>query len=114
MRTNHFLTLIFRGEKENEDSEVFGSSQPINNLDQSENTKFMINTKLCEPMEPSHNITGNENGQKAGTKELLVYSRRKLNQGNETETSQHCQESEPQTIQNFIEIPGNPHIEPTT
>ncbi|KAK2994957.1 hypothetical protein RJ640_027861 [Escallonia rubra] len=51
----------------------------------------------------SHDIDGNKNGGTTGTKELLVYSRRKQIQRNETDASQHCQDSVPQTIQNSIE-----------
>lgn len=37
----------------------------------------------------------NRIGEKTGTKEFLVYSRKNRSQENGTETSQHCQESTP-------------------
>ncbi|KAK3019106.1 hypothetical protein RJ639_003788 [Escallonia herrerae] len=46
------------------------------------------------------------------TKELLVYSRRKYIQGNETDASQYCRDSVPQTIQNSIEATGDTHTNP--
>ncbi|KAK2993136.1 hypothetical protein RJ640_006823 [Escallonia rubra] len=82
---------------------------------------FLINTELSdlnnENLDPksiglSHDIDGNKNGGTTGTKELLVYSRRKKIQRNETDALQYCQDSVPQTIQNSIEASGDTHTEP--
>ncbi|KAK2986110.1 hypothetical protein RJ640_024609 [Escallonia rubra] len=60
----------------------------------------------------SHDIDGNKNGGTTGTKELLVYSRRKQIQRNETDALQYCQDSVSQTIQKSIEASGDTHTEP--
>ncbi|KAK3004629.1 hypothetical protein RJ639_019506 [Escallonia herrerae] len=60
----------------------------------------------------SHDIDGNKNEGSTGTKELLVYSRRKQIQRNETDASRDCQDSIPQTIQNSIEATGDTHTNP--
>ncbi|KAK3029863.1 hypothetical protein RJ639_038297 [Escallonia herrerae] len=60
----------------------------------------------------SHDIDGNKNGGSTSTKELLVYSRRKQIQSNETDASQYCQDSVPQTIQNSIEATCDTHTKP--
>ncbi|KAK2997364.1 hypothetical protein RJ639_025480 [Escallonia herrerae] len=60
----------------------------------------------------SHDTDGNKNEGSTGTKELLVYSRRKQIQRNETDASQYCQDSVPQTIWNSIEATDDTHTNP--
>ncbi|KAK3013938.1 hypothetical protein RJ639_008811 [Escallonia herrerae] len=82
---------------------------------------FLINTELSglnnENLDPksiglSHDIDGNKNEGSTGTKELLVYSRRKHIQRNETDASQYCQDSVVQTIQNSIEATCDTYTNP--
>ncbi|KAK2999277.1 hypothetical protein RJ639_023557 [Escallonia herrerae] len=60
----------------------------------------------------SHDIDWNKNEGSTAIKELLVYSRRKQIQRNETDASQYCQDSVSQTIQNSIEATSDTHTNP--
>ncbi|KAK3035800.1 hypothetical protein RJ639_034616 [Escallonia herrerae] len=82
---------------------------------------FLINTELsglnnenldAKSIGLSHDIDGNKNERSTGTKEFLVYSRRKQIQRNETDTSQYCQDFVPQTIQKSIEATDDTHTNP--
>ncbi|KAK2981314.1 hypothetical protein RJ640_007015 [Escallonia rubra] len=114
---------VEHGENRDEDSEFFYSQPTVSpeNITMADGPNFLINTKLSglnnENLDPksvglSHDIDRNKNGGTTGTKELLVYSRRKQIQRNETDASQYCQDSVPQTIQNSIEATGDTHTEP--
>ncbi|KAK2968930.1 hypothetical protein RJ640_013461 [Escallonia rubra] len=118
-----FFDTHLQGENKDEDSEFFYSQPTISpeNITMADGPNFLRNTELSglnnENLDPkstrlSHDIDGNKNGGTTGTKELLVYSRRKQIQRNETDASQYCQDSVPQTIQNFIEATGDTHTEP--
>ncbi|KAK3027903.1 hypothetical protein RJ639_040280 [Escallonia herrerae] len=94
---------------------------PPENFTMADGPNFLINTELSglnnEDLDPksiglSHDIDGNKNGATTGIEELLVYSRKKQIQRNETDASQYCQDSVPQTIQNSIEATCDTHNEP--
>ncbi|KAK3030877.1 hypothetical protein RJ639_037227 [Escallonia herrerae] len=91
------------------------------NITMANGPNFLINTELSglnnENLDPksiglSHDTDGNKNEGSTGTKELLVYSRRKQIQRNETDASQYCQDSVPQTIWNSIEATDDTHTNP--
>ncbi|KAK3017339.1 hypothetical protein RJ639_007520 [Escallonia herrerae] len=110
------------GENKDDDSEFFYSQPTVSpeNITMADGPNFLINTELSglnkenldsKSIGLSHDIDGNKNGGTTGTKELLVYSRRKQIQRNGTDASQYCQDSVPQTIQNSIEATGDTHAE---
>ncbi|OIS96452.1 putative mitochondrial protein, partial [Nicotiana attenuata] len=53
-----------------------------------------------ESLRKNQDINTNKANDQAGTKELIVYSRRSKNQRHETGTTRHCQESKPQDSTN--------------
>ncbi|KAK3030878.1 hypothetical protein RJ639_037228 [Escallonia herrerae] len=79
---------MFNGENKDEDSEFFYSQPTVSpeTITMADGPNFLINTELSglknENFDPksiglSHDIDGNKNEGSTGTKELLVYSRRK-------------------------------------
>ncbi|KAK3025234.1 hypothetical protein RJ639_044582 [Escallonia herrerae] len=112
-----------KGENKDEDLEFFDSQPTVSpeNITMADGPNFLINTEFSglnnknldqKSIGLSHDIDGNKNERSTGTKELLVYSRRKQIQRNETDASQYCQDSVPQTIQKCIEATCDTHTNP--